>query len=93
MVPRRICVNLAGYFETKPVNRQLELEFLHIPNITELLAELNQKLDMVIFTSDSVKKQRISIIFNGQRIEPSDLIKQKISSTDIVTVLQPIFGG
>jgi aldehyde:ferredoxin oxidoreductase len=91
--PQLLVINLAGYFETKAMNQAIEFNFESTPTIIEILKKLNDTLEMQIFSGVSVKQNRITVMFNGQRVEVDQLSKMRVTQMDVITILQPLVGG
>jgi aldehyde:ferredoxin oxidoreductase len=86
-------INLAGYFEGHNINETYSLEFIKSPNLMEILGTLNINLKMKLFSKTAIEQNKISIMVNGNRVEADSLETQYISPQDVVTIVQPIYGG
>lgn len=90
---QKITVNLAGNFATLTLNEEKTLIFSKEPTVEDLLNHLNDLYHTTVFSKKSLQEHRISIMYNGQRLDSKAIKKVKLNSADIITIVQPMVGG
>lgn len=90
---QELTVNLSGYFETKALNKAIQIKIQPHTTIAQIFLQLNSELKMKIFSQKAMEDNLITVIHNGNRIEPQKISTQIVNAGESFTVLQPRIGG
>jgi hypothetical protein len=87
-----LTIHLAGVFEGRPLHQDVIVKMSGVMKVNEILLELNKKLNMTIFSPESVTNNKFFLIYNGTHIDSRDVLKVNVKGNDELSIIQPIGG-
>lgn len=87
-----VTIHLAGVFEGRPLHQDVIVKMSGEMEMKEILLELNKKLNMTVFSPESVTNNKFFLIYNGTHIDSRDMHKINVKSNDEISIIQPIGG-